>query len=260
MTILALPVRDRATLDGAAWVRAVGRPGPERWLWWLSGAAWVYLLAGAAASDLAALGLGGPAGSHDHMEMGSSSLATATGTVVMWVAMVLATMLPLIAWNVRAVALRSPRRRRARATREVVVGWALAWAAGSVVLLAGTWAVQGVVGPAWALVLTLALAAGWQLLPLRRRALARCHRTLAPPLGAGATRACREFGLRLGRDCCATCWPVMAAMAVAGHELLVMLPLAWLSWRDRRLPPDQPSHVVTLLVLVLAGTVGLLAL
>jgi predicted metal-binding membrane protein len=264
MTILATPRRDPVTLDVRAWVRAVGRPGPERWLWWLSGAAWGFLLVGAAASDLEALGLGGSGGVHDHMQMGSSSVAASVGPVVMWVvmwvAMVVATMLPLVVWNVRAVALRSPRQRRARATREVVAGWAVAWAVGSVVLIGGIWVTQRFVGPAWALVAALIMAAGWQLTPRRRRALARCHRTLAPPLGPGAPRACRELGRQLGRDCCTTCWPLMAAMGVGGHELLVMVLLAWLSWRDRRLPADQPGHATSLVVLVLAGGLGLLAL
>ena len=51
----------------------------------------------------------------------------------------------------------------------------------------------------------------------------------------------------------------MAAMGVAGHELVVMVLLAWLSWRDRRLPADRPDHVTAFVVLLTAAGVGLLA-
>jgi hypothetical protein len=258
MTLLAPHHRPRATLDGPAWVRAVGRPGPEQWLWWLAGVAWAYLLVEAAVPDLQALGATRSTGTTAHMQMGSSSTMAVLHTALMWGAMVVATMLPLIAWNVRYVGLRSPRARRARATREVVSGWALAWTLGSVVLIGGTWAAQRVLGPSWTVALAFVLAAGWQLTPVRRRALARCHLTLAPPLGPRATPACRQFGWRLGRDCFITCWATMAAMGAAGHEVVVLVLLAWLSWRDRRLPVDQPGLATSFLVLLAAAAVGLL--
>jgi hypothetical protein len=50
----------------------------------------------------------------------------------------------------------------------------------------------------------------------------------------------------------------MLVMSVAGHRLSVVVPLAWLSWRDRRRPPDRPGTWGSVTILVLVGLVGVL--
>jgi predicted metal-binding membrane protein len=174
------------------------------------------------------------------------------GHLLLWLAMVAATMLPLIAWNLRGVGLRSPRERRTSATLEVAGGWALVWLAAGVVVSVGI-----VVSQAAPLVVTVglvcAVAVTWQFTRIKRIALARCHRRFAPPLGAADTPACLRFGRSLGRDCVLSCWPSMAMMAVAGHQLPAVVALGWLSWRDRRRPHDRPGTVVSVAVLVGVG-------
>ncbi len=104
-------------------------------------------------------------------------------------------------------------------------------------------------------VASVAVAVAWQSTAARRMAMARCHRTFAPPLGRTSRRACLRFGVTLGRDCVVSCWAAMAVMAAAGHPLAAVLPLAWLSWRDRRRPHDRPGTGVSDAVLVLVGLV-----
>ena len=116
----------------------------------------------------------------------------------------------------------------------------MAWAVAAVVLGIGTWLAIRVVGDAAAIAAFVAVAVLWQMTPTKRRAAARCHRTCAPPLDADqAVGVCGRFGLRLGLDCVASCWALMAAMAAAGHALVAVVPLFWVSWYERR---RRPHH------------------
>jgi len=126
------------------------------------------------------------------------------------------------------------------------------WLAAGVVVLAAL-AAAAVVPRVVAVGVVCATAVAWQFTPIRRVALARCHRTFAPPLGATAGVACARFGTSLGRDCLLTCWPSMVLMTVAGHQLVVVAALAWLSWRDLRRPHDRPGIGVSVAVLVAAA-------
>jgi predicted metal-binding membrane protein len=216
--------------------------------------------------------VGGPSVTHEHQVQGrptssqehSGHLAVHDaagaawwselgGHLLLWSAMALATMLPLIAWNLRRVGLRSPSTRGTRATIEVAVGWAAIWLVTGVILSVALMAATRAAGTAFVVVATVAVAIAWQFAGVRRVAVARCHRTFAPPLGRAAQRACVRFGGALGRDCVVSCWASMALMAAAGHRLAVVVPVAWLSWRDRRRPHDRPGTGVSVAVLVLAG-------
>jgi predicted metal-binding membrane protein len=241
----------RTPLETRAWLRTVGRPGPESWVWPVAAAALAVLVWGS--FGWFPLGAGFEGGYHHHMGMSpahnkAGPVGELAGHLVLWVAMVGATMLPLVAGNLRGVGLRSPRARRIRATAEVATGWALVWlafGAGFTVALA----VTGPVVPA-ALIIGVATAAvAWQFTAIKRVAVARCHRRFAPPLGAAATPACLRFGRSLGRDCLLSCWPTMVMMTVAGHQVLAVAALGWLSWRDRRRPHDRPGRLVSVLVL-----------
>jgi predicted metal-binding membrane protein len=200
------------------------------------------------------LGVGTEGGHHHQMGMSPAQgkagpVGKLAGHLVLWVAMVGATMLPLVAVNLRGVGLRSPRARRTRASVEVATGWGLVWLAFGAVLIVAL-AVADPVVPAAVIIGVVTVAAiAWQFTAIKRVAVARCHRRFAPPLGAAATPACLRFGRSLGRDCLLSCWPTMAMMTVAGHQLLAVAALGWLSWRDRRRPHDRPGRLVSVLVL-----------
>ncbi len=185
----------------------------------------------------------------------ASGLATAA---LMWAAMI-AIMLALIAPNARFVALRSQHRQRLRNTAAVVAGWAGVWAIAAIVLAEGSSLAVRVVGRTSAIVVLFATAIVWQCTPFKRRTAAHCHRTFAPPLDpASGAPACRRFGVRLGADCVFSCWPLMAAMAAADHALLVVGPLFWVSWYERRRRPHHDRRPLTTITAI-AG-VGALAL
>ena len=139
----------------------------------------------------------------------------------------------------------------------MALGWALAWLAAGLVVSLGLVATASV--PAAVTVGAVCVAAVlWRFTRMQRTALARCHRSFAPPLGDGATSGCLRFGASLGRDSLLACGAGMVLMAVAGHHLVVVVALGWLSWRDMRRPADSPGTVGGVLVLVGVGLFAIL--
>lgn len=250
----AAGARTRTPLETRAWLRSIGRAGPESWLWPVAAFGVVVLVWG----SLGWFPLGMPHGGHDHGSMAMHHAAGPAGGMashlILWAAMVTATMLPLVAENLRGVGLRSPRGRRTRATLRVAAGWGSVWLAFGLVVVVLTALADLVVPTAETALVVGAAAIGWQLTDTKRLAVARCHRRFAPPLGAEAGPACVRFGRSLGRDCVLGCWPTMTMMSVAGHQPVAVAALAWLSWRDRRRPHDRPSRLVN--ALVIAGVAG----
>jgi predicted metal-binding membrane protein len=62
---------------------------------------------------------------------------------------------------------------------------------------------------------SLLVAACYELTPLKRRAVNRCHRGEAlPPTGAGRVAGVARFGWRNASGCIASCWPAMLAASV----------------------------------------------
>lgn len=257
-------------LETRAWVRSMWRSGPESWVWAVSLAAWLVLCAtwiGGLAAGEASIG---PLGSHDHgaslpVDPDAVAAAAPPGIAVIaglhlaaWAVMVAATMLPLIAPNLRTVGLRSPRGRRTRATLETAGGWAVSWVAVGVVAcvlvaVATAWMASWVVTVAVCL-----LAIGWQFAPVRRVAMARSRRFIAPSLGSGARAECARFGVSLGWDGVVACWPTMVLMTAAGHHPVAVIALAWLSWRDMRRPHDRPGRALSISILATVGALALL--
>ena len=256
------------SVETRAWLRTVGRPGPERWVWLVATLGWVVLTAPLwgrllgwhTLADEHHAAATSPAGMPTDMPMpgasGPSWRYELGRDLVMWTAMVLATMLPLVAWNLRQVGLRSPRTRRRIATVEVAAGWIAIWLGTGGVLSAAALMAMRASLSAYVVAASVAVAVAWQFTAVRRVAVARCHRTFAPPLGPTARRACVRFGGMLGSDCVVSCWAGMAVMTAAGHRLAVVLPVAWLSWRDRRRPHDRPGTWVSVAVLGLVGVVA----
>lgn len=242
---------------------------PQLWLTIAAAVGWIGLVAhevthrvATASSDSGAPSVQADHG-HGHMGVGSagsgSVVVDVTMQAVMWAAMI-AIMLPLIAPNVRFVTLRSPVLQRQRVACAIVAGWSIVWAAAAVLLAIGTWlAVQGV-GQVGAIAVLIVVAVGWHLSPVKRRSAARCHRTFAPPLDADETSIeCRRFGMRLGVDCVASCWALMAVMGAAGHSVLAVAPLFWVSWYERRRRPHHDPRTATTAGVMVCTGVALIA-
>ena len=217
------------------------RSRPGGWLEGIAGAGWLALVV---------LALPGGHAGHAAAPLGTH--------VVGWIAMV-AVMAPLIAPNVRYAAARSPSRARRAVAVDVVSGWALVWAGAAVVLAVGTGLLAAGTGTSAAVATTTVVAAAWQWTPLKRRAVARCGRRLAPPLDRErARRVARRFGVDLGRDCALSCWPLMALMAAAGHAVPVTAACVGVAWYERRRRPHHaPATYATSLAVVVIGSVVL---
>jgi predicted metal-binding membrane protein len=156
-----------------------------------------------------------------------SGLLTHQGAIAaglpMWGLMATAMMLPTALPAVRHVHASSVYWRRRRATVEFAVVYIGIWAAfGAAVLGLLSSQLPSYPGPTGGAL--LALAALWQLTPLKRRALWACHqgRTL-PPHGWRATLGVVRFGLLNGTACLGSCWALMLTTAVAGSARLAWM-------------------------------------
>ncbi|HEU4738456.1 MAG TPA: DUF2182 domain-containing protein [Solirubrobacterales bacterium] len=136
--------------------------------------------------------------------------------VPMWLLMAVAMMVPAAAPAVNHVAGKSLYWRRRRAVLEFLLVFVLVWTLFGAVVL-GTLATWGPFGSPYALVAALALAAFWQLTPLKRAAMRACHRSRPlPPRGWRASAGVADFALHNGAACLASCWAMMLAGTAAG--------------------------------------------
>jgi predicted metal-binding membrane protein len=66
-------------------------------------------------------------------------------------------------------------------------------------------------------------AALWEVSPIKRQRLRRCHRTVPlAPRGWRADVDCAHYGVTTGFSCVTTCWALMVAAAAFAHSFLVM--------------------------------------
>jgi predicted metal-binding membrane protein len=143
-----------------------------------------------------------------------------------WALMAVAMMAPVTLPAVRHVGLNSIRRRRQWAMALYFAVYIGVWVAFGVLALASERLARETLGLDRRVLLTLALAvaAGWQVTRGKRRALFRCRRTVPlPPVGLRADAGCVRFALQQGWRCVASCWALMAVMAVVGHSDLVWM-------------------------------------
>ena len=231
------------TAVAAAAITRRSRRSPGRVLAWHP-EWWVYAVAALAWIDLALMSLGSMgAGQHAHHTMAMSGESAAflpswTDASSEWALMVVAMMLPVVAPQVRTVALRSLWTRRQRSSGAFLVGYVAVWVAAGAALLSPLVALGAYpLGTPW-LVGILLLAAGWQVSAPRRRLLRRCA---SLRLGAADGRAadvdCARAGVRSGVRCLATCGPLMLAM-LAGHSVLLMVALLGIMLSERSRGPD----------------------
>ena len=198
-------------------------------------AAWVAMLA----SSLADTGSVASTGESVHHHHGSAASGAAGGLVAAlgaaaagWLLMIMAMMLPVVVPLLYRVTVDSLPRRRVRAVSLVLAGYLGLWCAAGMVALLIITPLQaasrplGEIASTAPVVTMLLLAAGYELSPVKRRALRRCavgYRL--PPRGWAADRACLEAGLRHGRACLTSCAALMAVLVVAGHANLALLVL-----------------------------------
>ena len=182
-------------------------------------AAWVTLLVQACTSPRAG-GAAGMAGM-DMSPAAGDAWSRAAGGLPAWMLMTVAMMGPAALGAIGYTGLNSLRWRRRRAMAEFAAAYLAVWAAFGLAVLAAAAVVPGVPGPA-ALALVLAVAAAWQLTPVKRRCLSGCHRGAPlPPRGWRAEKGALGFGLRNGLYCLGTCWCLMLVMVAApGGQLL----------------------------------------
>jgi predicted metal-binding membrane protein len=151
-----------------------------------------------------------------------------------WTAMIVAMMLPTTLPGVRDVAARSYRHRRIRAVVAFSAGY-LAWwillGAGMICLRQFDFAHDQRLGTALCV-----LSAAWVLLPIREQWWRSCHRTIALcPVGWRADCDAFRQGAMNGWPCVATCWPLMAACTVTGHNLIVMVVGSFLTSLEKQM-------------------------
>jgi len=226
----------------AAAVRQLLWRYPEWWSLAVCAAAWVVLVVGM---------------SVEH----HGQAATFAQEMVTWLLMVLAMMLPLVVFPIRATAARSLWPRRDRAIGGFLIGYL------------GPWLVVGVgVGVAlfqldhwsqplpWLGGIGFATAAVWQISPVRLRAVRACHRTVPlAPHGWRADRDCLRFGWQTGCQCLISCWALMAACALVGHTLAALVCTGAIGVLDRYVVrPRQRTLFAPLLgMAVIYGVLGL---
>jgi predicted metal-binding membrane protein len=138
-----------------------------------------------------------------------------------WGLMAVAMMAPVTLPAVRHVGFNSIRRRRQWAMTLYFAVYMGVWVAFGVLALASERVAREALGLDRRVLLTLALAvaAGWQVTRVKRRALFRCRRTVPlPPVGLRADAGCARFALQQAWRCVTSCWALMGVMAVAGHS------------------------------------------
>jgi predicted metal-binding membrane protein len=143
--------------------------------------------------------------------------------LVAWQVMVLAMMLPTIAYQARAVAWRSMADRRHVAIAGFVVGYMVPWTIFGVAAITAarpSWAAWP-----WVVAGSSLVATVWALIPLRERAMMMVHgyAPLLAPEGWQATRDAVTTGLVVAGYCVLACWPLMLVCAFSGHDLAAVV-------------------------------------
>jgi predicted metal-binding membrane protein len=210
---------------------------PEWWAMALAVLAWVVIVVQSIAM---AGGVGGWILHHAHAptvpgshQAGAASWAFAT---LNWSLMVVAMMVPLVRHQIRSTATRSLWPRRDRAMAGFLLGYVSPWlVAGAAISLVAvglrldhwlTWPVGAAIG--------FAIAAAWQLTPVKWRALRSCHRAMPiAPAGWRADRDCFRYGWTVGGDCFVSCWALMVGCVFAQHSLVAMACVGLFSFAER---------------------------
>ena len=190
------------------------------------------LLVGAWALLLVAEATGVGAALHHHalIEGGTPLALAIPAFLVGWIVMVAAMMLPASLPTIRALETATawmPRRRPARVA--YLASFALAWTAFGLVAFLGDVALHRAVDSTpwlaerpWLIeAAILALAGGYQLVPMKRRNLASCRHPTAPVVEVGTLVGdAGRLGLGHGLACLGSSWALMLLMFAEGFASL----------------------------------------
>ena len=181
--------------------------------------------------------------------------------LVHWAAMSAAMTLPAALPGARRMALTGLWRWRHRAVVLFAGAHLAVWAAVGVVAVPAGELVQAAAGRLVPVATAgaLLLAATWELTPAKRRALRAGHRlAVVPPTGRAALVGLLREGARHGGWCVRGCWLLMAAPAIAGHDvLLLMVPLTGVVVVQKL--ARRGSDYATTAAVALVGTAALAA-
>lgn len=157
------------------------------------------------------------------------------GGVGAWTLMAAAMTLPAAMPAAQHIATNSLTRYRWQAVAIFAAIYLGAWAAfGLLAMSASTVLATGARGTA--LIGVFAIAAAYELSPLKRHALNRCHRsTPLRPTGLAAVVSAVRFGWTNSSGCVGACWVAMLSMALvpAGAQLLAALALTVITTQQK---------------------------
>jgi predicted metal-binding membrane protein len=239
-------------------LRRFGWRYPEWWVVMAAVMAWMFM-AGmshphASHTEITSAGMSHAHTSHTHVShtgiiSGRGHGQGTLGTVAMVIAMVIAMMLPLTLANVRHVALSSLWRRRHRAIAAFLVSFIAVWIVVQSAIV-GTWGLlTPLVGWQTAGGVAMVAATLWELAPIKRQRLRRCHRTVPlAPHGWRADADCARYGVTTGFSCVTTCWALMVAAAAFSPSFLVMTVLFSVQMSGRY--QQRPSPILAALAVL----------
>jgi predicted metal-binding membrane protein len=215
-------------------LRRLGWRYPEWWVVIAAAVAWMFM-AGMSHPHAGHTGVS-PERSHGQCPLGMA-------------AMVIAMMLPLTLANVRHVALSSLWRRRHRAIAAFLVGYLAVWIVVQTVIV-GTWVrLAPLIGWETAAGVAMVGAALWEVAPIKRQRLRRCHRTVPlAPRGWRADAECSHYGVTTGFSCATMCWALMVAARAFSHSFMVMTVLFGVQMSGRY--RQRPSPVLAALAVL----------
>jgi predicted metal-binding membrane protein len=151
-----------------------------------------------------------------HGTLAGSAMEGFGSALAVWLLMVLAMMLPTTVPMVRYLGFGTEPARRQRSIGLFALGYVALWSLPGLPLALLSSAVGVLSG--WPLAALVALAALWELTPLKLRALRGCCRTWPVRYtGPAADRAARQFGVRHAVPCLVSSGPAMAVLMLAGH-------------------------------------------
>jgi predicted metal-binding membrane protein len=180
-----------------------------------------------------------------------------------WIVMMAAMMLPSVAPTV-ALQARMTQRRSPVAPLAFVSGYLVTWTAAGALAYGAFVLGRELLGGAlawdeagrWAAGATLALAAVYELTPLKDVCLAKCRSPLGFLLGAwrDGVHGALSMGMRHGAWCVGCCWALMAALFALG-----VMSLAWMAFvaaliaLEKLLPWGRPVTMGTAALLFTFG-------
>ena len=176
---------------------------------------------------------------------GDHRLHTAPAWIA-WAIMSALMMVPVALPAIRYLAFNSFKRRRLRAMMVFVAAYLVAWIGFGLIALEAVSAGLGAgISVRGLSIVTLIVAALWQLAPYRQRAILRCRQVVPlSPTGLRADVTCAHFGTQQALHCMRVCWPAMVLMAIVGHQLAAMAALTiivvaeeYAPWRERLFTP-----------------------